>query len=151
MRTILAHEDKAARTVLPSPTQVGLQPSHQPLRQDDPRGIGRYHLTARLGQGGMGTVYLGRSPGEHLVAVKVILAEFAADPTFRHRFTREIEAARRVGGFHTAPVVDADPHSNPPWLVTEYIPGPSLYDVLRHYGALPVKTLQTLAVGIAEA
>ncbi|WTU86841.1 serine/threonine protein kinase [Streptomyces sp. NBC_00048] len=111
----------------------------------------RYQLTARLGQGGMGTVYLGRSPGERMVAVKVIQPELAADPAFRRRFGREIEAARRVGGFHTASVVAADAHSEPPWLVTEYIPGPSLHDVLRQHGALPVKTLQVLTVGIAEA
>ncbi|MEU5539332.1 serine/threonine-protein kinase [Streptomyces sp. NPDC020362] len=121
------------------------------MRQDDPRRIGRYHLTALLGQGGMGTVYLGRSPGQRLVAVKVIRPEFAADPTFRERFTREIEAARLVGGFHTAPVVDADSHGNPLWLATEYIPGPSLHDVLRQQGALPTRTLHTLAVGVAEA
>ncbi|WP_373299933.1 serine/threonine-protein kinase [Streptomyces albospinus] len=121
------------------------------MRQDDPRRVGRYHLTARLGQGGMGTVYLGRSPGQRLVAVKVIRSEFATDPTFRERFTREIEAARLVGGFHTAPVVDADSDGEPPWLATEYIPGPSLHDVLRQQGALPTRTLHTLAVGVAEA
>lgn len=127
------------------------QPVHEPLRKDDPRRIGRYQLTARLGQGGMGTVYLGRSPGERLVAVKVVQAELAADATFRQRFTREIEAARLVGGFHTAPVVDADPSGDPPWLATEYIPGPALHDVLRQHGALPVRTLHTLAAGVAEA
>ncbi|UKY55052.1 serine/threonine protein kinase [Streptomyces inhibens] len=104
-----------------------------------------------MGQGGMGTVYLGRSPGERLVAVKVIQRELAADPTFRKRFGREIEAARRVGGFHTASVVAADPQGDPPWLVTDYIPGPSLHHVLGQHGALPVKTVHTLAVGIAEA
>ncbi|MEU8625941.1 serine/threonine-protein kinase [Streptomyces sp. NPDC048669] len=106
---------------------------------------------ARLGQGGMGTVFLGRSPGERMVAVKVIHAEFASDPTFRKRFTREIEAARRVGGFHTAAVVDADAEGEHPWLVTEYIPGPSLHDVLKQHGAMPPRTLNSLALGIAEA
>ncbi|MFI9103126.1 serine/threonine-protein kinase [Streptomyces fildesensis] len=126
------------------------RPVHQPLRDDDPRHIDRYRLTGRLGEGGMGTVYLGRSPGERLVAVKVVRTELAADPTFRRRFGREIEAARRVGGFHTASVVAADPDGEPPWLVTEYIPGPSLHDVLRRHGALPAKTVQTLAIGVAE-
>ncbi|WP_322888008.1 serine/threonine-protein kinase [Wenjunlia vitaminophila] len=138
------------RGIPQSPVQAGPTPGHQPLLQDDPRRVGRYHLTARLGQGGMGTVYLGQSPGQRLVAVKVIRSEFATDPTFRKRFAREIEAVRRVGGFHTAPVVDADPHGDPPWLATEYIPGPSLHDVLGQQGALPPRTLQTLAVGIAE-
>nr|WP_255953173.1 serine/threonine-protein kinase [Streptomyces sp. ODS25] len=137
---------------MPTPRAAAdAQPVHEPLRKDDPRRIGRYQLTARLGQGGMGTVYLGRSPGERLVAVKVVQAELAADATFRQRFTREIEAARLVGGFHTAPVVDADPSGDPPWLATEYIPGPALHDVLRQHGALPVRTLHTLAAGVAEA
>ncbi|MFB4424174.1 serine/threonine-protein kinase [Streptomyces sp. QL37] len=129
------------------PRQLG----HEPLRKDDPRRIGRYHLTARLGQGGMGTVFLGRSPGERMVAVKVVHNEFAADPTFRQRFAHEIESARRVGGFHTAAVVDADANSEHPWLVTEYIPGPSLHDVLKQHGAMPPRTLHTLALGVAEA
>ncbi|MDX3233605.1 serine/threonine-protein kinase [Streptomyces sp. ME19-01-6] len=150
MAAILARDNGASSTP-PSHIRVDPRPGHQPLRQDDPRRIGRFQLTARLGQGGMGTVYLGRSPGERLVAVKVIKAEFAADPTSRQRFTREIEAAHSVSGIHTASVVDADPHSDPPWLATEYIPGPSLQDVLDQHGALPTKTLYTLAAGVAEA
>ncbi|MFJ3309485.1 serine/threonine-protein kinase [Streptomyces sp. NPDC086549] len=78
-------------------------------------------------------------------------ADFAADPTFRRRFDREIETSRRVGGFYTAPVVDADPHDDPPWLATEYIPGVPLREVLRQQGALPVRTVHTLAAGVAEA
>ncbi|WP_405621463.1 serine/threonine-protein kinase [Streptomyces sp. NBC_01508] len=135
----------------PPPSEPATRPAHEPLRREDPRTVGRYRLTARLGQGGMGTVYLGRSRGERLVAVKVIQAELAADDTFRRRFDREIESARRVGGFHTAAVIDADAHGEPPWLATEYIPGPSLGDVLKRYGAMPTRTLHTLALGIAEA
>ncbi|MCZ1020801.1 serine/threonine-protein kinase [Streptomyces noursei] len=141
---------EAARTAPLSHPQTDFPPARQPLQEDDPRRIDRYRLTARLGQGGMGTVYLGHSPGRHLAAVKVIQRELATGPTFRQRFAREITAARTVGGSHTAPVVDADPHGDPPWLATEYIPGPSLQDVLSRYGALPVKTLQTLAIGVAE-
>ncbi|WP_223243253.1 protein kinase domain-containing protein [Streptomyces sp. CBMA123] len=126
-------------------------PGHRPLGQGDPRRIGRYSLTAVLGQGGMGTVYLGQSPGRRLVAVKVIRSELAEDPTFRRRFAIEISAAGLVGGFHTASVVDADPHGDPPWLATEYIPGPSLQEVLKQQGAMPPRTLHTLAVGVAEA
>ncbi|MFI0975516.1 serine/threonine-protein kinase [Streptomyces sp. NPDC021093] len=99
----------------------------------------------------MGTVFLGRSPGERMVAVKVIHAAFAADSTFRQRFAREIEAARRVGGFHTAAVVDADADAEHPWFVTEYIPGPSLHEVLGLHGAMPPRTLYALALGVAEA
>ncbi len=98
---------------------------HDPLLSDDPREVGRHLLTARLGEGGMGTVYLGLSPGRRRVAVKVVRADLAADPGFRKRFAREIDSMRRVGGFHTAQVVDASPEEERPWLVTEYIPGPS--------------------------
>ncbi|WTU36350.1 protein kinase [Streptomyces sp. NBC_00069] len=104
---------------------------HDPLLSDDPREVGRHLLTARLGEGGMGTVYLGLSPGRRRVAVKVVRADLAADPGFRKRFAREIDSMRRVGGFHTAQVVDASPEEERPWLVTEYIPGPSLHTVHR--------------------
>ncbi|MFF4817166.1 serine/threonine-protein kinase [Kitasatospora sp. NPDC001309] len=143
--------DSGAPAAPPPPLQASLGPCHQPLRGDDPRSIGRYQLTARLGEGGMGTVFLARSAGERLVAVKVIRPELAADAEFRRRFGREIEAVRRVGGFHTAPVVAADPQGDPPWLITEYIPGLPLHEVLKHYGALPSRSLHTLAVGVAEA
>ncbi|MFJ7154054.1 serine/threonine-protein kinase [Streptomyces sp. NPDC101118] len=113
--------------------------------------MGRYRLTARLGEGGMGTVYLGVSPGARRVAVKVVREELAQDPSFRRRFAREVDAVRRVGGFHTAPVVDAGTDDARPWLVTEYIPGPSLHEVLRSHGALPATTVRTLALGLAEA
>ncbi|MFD7560275.1 serine/threonine-protein kinase [Streptomyces sp. NPDC059835] len=125
--------------------------THEPLRADDPRQVGRYRLTARLGQGGMGTVYLGRSPGARQVAVKVVREELVGDPTFRRRFAREVDAARRVSGFHTAPVVDAGPDDARPWLVTEYVPGPSLQQVLELHGPLPAPTLRALALGVAEA
>ncbi|MFB7383223.1 serine/threonine-protein kinase [Kitasatospora purpeofusca] len=113
--------------------------------------LGRFRLTGELGRGGMGTVYLGLTPGGRPVAVKVVNPELAADPSFRRRFAREIEAARKVGGFHTAPVVDADPYGSPPWLATEYIPGPTLQEVLRRHGPVPARTLHALAAGIAEA
>ncbi|MFF0739629.1 SPFH domain-containing protein [Streptomyces sp. NPDC004111] len=156
---ILAHRVAATAPgsgppVPPSPTPPpprGQEGAPQPLREDDPRRVDRYTLTARLGEGGMGTVFLGRSPGERMVAVKVVHGRFAADPTFRERFAREIEAARRVGGFHTAAVVDADAEAESPWLVTEYIPGPSLHDVLRLHGAMPPRTLHSMALGVAEA
>src|SRR5262245_38405236 len=77
----------------------------EPLQREDPGRIGVYQLEARLGEGGMGRFYLGRSPGGRQVAVKLILPEYAKDPQFRRRFALEVEAARRVGGFHTAQVV----------------------------------------------
>ncbi|MEE2044468.1 serine/threonine protein kinase, partial [Nocardiopsis tropica] len=98
-----------------------------PLRDSDPAHIGPYTLHARLGGGGMGQVFLGRSPGGHTVAVKVVRPELADDADFRRRFAAEVKAARKVGGFYTAPVVDADTDATPPWLATAYIPGPTLY------------------------
>jgi len=121
------------------------------LASTDPQMVGRYRLEARLGAGGMGRVFLGRSPGGRAVAVKVIRPELAADAEFRRRFAAEVAAARRVGGFHTAPVVDADPDGDPPWLVTAYVPGPSLAKVLTEHGALPEEALRGLAAGLAEA
>ncbi|ONK12965.1 SPFH domain-containing protein [Streptomyces sp. MP131-18] len=133
------------------PAAGGAGVPHRPLRAEDPPRVGPYQLLARLGEGGMGTVYLGRSPAEQPVAVKVIRGPFAQDAAFRRRFTREIETARRVGGSRTAPLVDADPAGEPPWLATEYIPGPSLHYVISHHGALPSPTLYTIAGGMAEA
>ena len=93
----------------------------------------------------MGQVFLGVSPSGRRVAVKLIHPVHAGTEHFRERFAREIEAARRVGGFHTAPVVDADPHAETPWMVTAYIDGPSLEEGISRYGPLwsRVRHLQT--------
>ncbi|MFD0852816.1 serine/threonine protein kinase, partial [Actinomadura adrarensis] len=82
----------------------------------------------------MGRVYLARSPGGRPVAVKVIHPSIASHPSFRVRFEREVEAARRVGGFHTAQVVDVDAAADPPWMVSAYVPGPSLRDAVVEHG-----------------
>ncbi len=85
------------------------------------------------------------------MAVKVVRPELSTEPGFRRRFADEVAAARRVGGFHTAPVVDADPEGDPAWLVTAYVPGPTLQAVLERVGSLPADTLTVLAAGLAEA
>ncbi|MFJ9825085.1 protein kinase [Streptomyces sp. NPDC101160] len=125
----------------------------KPLEAGDPASVGdgRYQLVGRLGQGGMGVVYLGRSRSGRAVAIKVVRPELGTDPEFRRRFAREVAAARQVGGFHTAPVVDADPDGQPAWLVTAYVPGPTLRTVLDRVGALPADSLTLLAAGLAEA
>jgi outer membrane protein assembly factor BamB len=113
--------------------------------------VGQYVLLARLGAGGMGVVYLGRSPAGRTVAVKVIRERFAGDDGFAARFRREVAAARLVTGAFTAPVLDADPGAAAPWLVTAYVPGISLREAIGAHGALPPASVRTLAAGLAEA
>ncbi len=122
----------------------------EPLGVGDPRQVGAYRLVGRLGAGGMGQVFLGESPGGRKVAVKLVLPQHAANPEFRQRFAREVAAARQVGGFHTAPVVDADPDADPPWMVTAYIPGPSLDAAVRQSGPLDTEAVYRLGAGLAE-
>ncbi|WP_433700197.1 WD40 repeat domain-containing serine/threonine protein kinase [Nocardiopsis sp. CA-288880] len=122
----------------------------EPLHPTDPSHIGRYRLTARLGAGGMGQVYLARTPSGRTLVVKVIHPELAQEEGFRTRFAREADAARRVGGFHTAQVVDADPHAEAPWIATAHIPGPTLERAVRDHGPITQPALHVLAVGLAE-
>jgi tRNA A-37 threonylcarbamoyl transferase component Bud32 len=122
----------------------------EPLRSGDPRQVGSYRLLGRLGSGGMGQVFLGESPGHRKVAVKLVHPEHADDTMFRNRFAREVEAARKVGGFHTAQVVDADPDAEPPWLVTAYIPGPSLAAKIRDDGPMAPEAVSKLGAALAE-
>jgi serine/threonine protein kinase len=125
--------------------------SFESLSGQDPRRIGSYALLCRLGAGAMGRVYLGRSAAGRLVAVKTIRAEYAEEPDFRARFTQEVNAARRVSGAFTAPVVTADPDAPVPWLATSYVPAPSLERLVRDCGPLPVPAVRWLAAGCAEA
>ncbi|WP_442816586.1 serine/threonine-protein kinase [Streptomyces sp. NBC_01304] len=118
---------------------------------DVPERIGDYAVERELGAGGMGTVYLARSRGGRTVAVKVARPELAADPHFRARFRAEVDAARRVGGFHTAQVVDADPDAAAPWLATAYIAGPTLSRLLAEQGPMGEARLRLLGAALAEA
>jgi hypothetical protein len=121
------------------------------LRPTDPRGLGPYRLESRLGQGGMGTVYLGRSREGRPVAIKVIKAEFAYDEEFRGRFRSEVTRARQVPPFCTAEVIDADADHETPYLVTEFVDGPSLAEVVADQGPLTGGSLHSVAVGVATA
>ncbi|MDA5144721.1 serine/threonine-protein kinase [Streptomyces sp. AD681] len=122
-----------------------------PLTAGDPVRVGRYRLLARLGQGGMGRVYLARSPGGRAVAVKVVREALLRDEGFRRRFVREVAAARRVTGFFTAAVVDADPEGDPAWLATEYVPGLSLQEAVARHGVWPQEAVRGLGAALAEA
>ena len=120
------------------------------LVSGDPRRIGPYLLEARLGSGGMGRVYLGRSPGGRHVAIKVIRPELAEDADFRARFAQEVAAARKVSGIYTASVVNADLDGPVPWLATSYVAGPSLALMVATRGPLPTAAVLALAAGLAE-
>lgn len=123
----------------------------QPLEAGEPRTIGAYRLLGRLGAGGMGRVYLGRSAGGRTVAVKIVHPHFASDEEFRARFRREVEAARRVGGEWTAPVLDADPDAPVPWVATGYVAGPSLDRAVASHGPLPQACVRAVGAGLARA
>ena len=121
------------------------------LLPGDPARVGRYRLTARLGAGGMGVVYLGAAKDGSLVAVKVLRPELAENPEFRARFSREVTTLTRVKGMCTVRVIEADTQAPRPFLVTEYIDGPSLADYIEEQGPLGAEMLYGLAAGLAEA
>ncbi len=123
----------------------------EPLTSDDPAEIGGFRLRARLGAGGMGRVYLASTPGGRRVALKVVRPELGDDADFRSRFRQEIEAAQRVRGLYTAELLSADPTATPPWLVTAYVPGPSLQQAVAEHGPMPPETVILLMAGVAEA
>src|SRR5262245_37536868 len=135
---------------MPSP-EANVSSRATPLGENDPRTLGTYTLTAKLGQGGMGTVYLGRNELGRLVAIKVVRADVADDPQFRERFYQEAATARRVPRVCTAEVLDFDAEARQPYLVTEFIEGPTLHSFVAKGGPLADANLEQLAVGVAAA
>lgn len=126
-------------------------PDAAPLEPGDPRALGQYEVIGRLGAGGQGAVFLGEAPGGEYVAVKLLHAQMAGDPAARARFTREVAAAQKVEPFCTARVLEADVHGDQPYVVSEFIDGPSLHDVVAHDGPRSAAELERLAIGTATA
>jgi serine/threonine protein kinase len=122
-----------------------------PLNHDHPHQLGAYRLLARLGSGGMGTVYLARSTTGRTAALKTMHARIATDPAFRTRFRLEADAARVIGGHYGAQVFDADPLAETPWLATEYVLGPPLDDAITLSGPLPESAVRALGVLLCAA
>jgi MFS family permease/predicted Ser/Thr protein kinase len=122
-----------------------------PLQPSDPVRIGAYALTGRLGEGGQGVVYTGRDPEGRQVAVKLLRGQFAGDAEARERFVRELAAAERVSGFCTARVLDAEMQGDQPYIVSEFVPGPSLQEFLQQAGPQRGDALVRLAIGTATA
>ncbi|GAA3972084.1 hypothetical protein GCM10023085_62920 [Actinomadura viridis] len=126
-------------------------PYSDPLDPLDPTSIGRWELLGRLGQGGMGVVYLGRDPDGQRGAVKVINPRLTDDPHYSARFDSEVAYARRVASFCTARVLDHGNTGGLAYLVTEYIEGPSLSGYIEAHGVFPPNALHSLAAGVAAA
>ncbi|WP_258037915.1 serine/threonine-protein kinase, partial [Streptomyces sp. SM5] len=136
----------AART-----RRTGLTAMFSPLTHDDPVRIGGYRPVARLGGGGMGTVYLARSADGRTAALKTMHARLATDPVSRGRFRLETDAARIIGPVHGARVLDADPSADIPWLATEYVLGPGLDEAVSSRGPLPEPAVRALGALLCAA
>ncbi|NUS53898.1 MAG: serine/threonine protein kinase, partial [Streptomycetaceae bacterium] len=133
-------------------------PDAHPLLSGDPDELGGYEILGRLGEGGQGAVFLGRPRGEagssrpdDLVAIKLLHGRLAGDESARARFVRELEVAKRVARFCTAQVLDADVAGDQPYIVSEYVPGLSLFHIVRAEGPRRGGALERLAVGTLTA
>ncbi|MDA0636068.1 protein kinase [Nonomuraea sp. MCN248] len=123
----------------------------QPLMADDPQRLGAFEIVARLGEGGQGVVYLGRTASGEQVAVKLLHNALTADQDARNRFLREVAVAQRVARFCTAPVLHADLEGSRPYIVSEYVPGPSLRELVINEGPRRGAALERLAISTATA
>src|SRR5215467_697729 len=116
-----------------------------------PDRIGPYRPLERIGEGGMGVVFMARDAGGQTVALKVLRSVVAEEPMARRRLAREVETMRRVRSPYVAEVIDADLQGGTPYIVTRYVPGRTLEQVVTEGGPLPPPTLARLACGLADA
>ena len=120
------------------------------LRTGDPAQLAGYRVVRRLGEGGQGAVFLGQT-GDHSVAIKLLHAEVSEDPQARERFLREVSAGRRVARFCTAQMLSVGLLDNRPYIVSEYVEGPSLQQGVLRAGPRGGAVLERLAIGTATA
>jgi len=116
-----------------------------------PKRLGAYRLLDRVGEGGMGVVFLARGPGQRMVALKVLRSAVAGDPTARRRLAREVETMQRVRSPYVAQVIDADLAGDMPYIVTRYVPGRTLEEIVNSDGPVQGPALARLACGLADA
>ncbi|MEV0399894.1 protein kinase [Actinoallomurus sp. NPDC050550] len=126
-------------------------PDARPLQPGDPDRLGSFEITGRLGEGGQGTVYLGRSASGDPVAVKLLRGDLAHDDTARGRFLRELSAVKSVARFCTAQVLEADVDGDRPYIVSEFVPGPSLQQLVTGESPRSEAELERLAIGTVTA
>ncbi len=122
-----------------------------PLRPGDPPRLGEYPLIGRLGEGGQGVVYLGLGPDDEQVAIKLLRTRLDGEGKVHARFAREVSIAERVAPFCTARVISADLLGEAPYIVSEYVDGPSLMDAVRDNGPMTGADLDRLAISTATA
>ncbi|MEX5710508.1 PASTA domain-containing protein [Parafrankia sp. FMc6] len=146
-----AHTEAASPDERPAAGRSELTRPMVALSAEEPTRIGDYQLLGLLGRGGMGSVYLGRSPAGRQVAVKVVRSDLAADPEFLRLFHREAQLARRVARFCTAEVLDVGEDAGRPFLVTEYVDGPTLWDAVNSGGPFGAAQLERIAIAVATA
>lgn len=123
----------------------------QPSAPNDPTSFGEYSVTGRLGKGGQGVVYLAEDSDGEQYAIKVLNDQWAADADLRKRFAREVRAAQKVASFCTAAIIDAQLDDEPPYVVSEFVPGKDLQETVAKGKVQQGSKLQRLAVSTATA